>query len=402
MFCPKCGAQLPEGLTFCSNCGARLDAQEAPAEEKEIQTPDFQENQNQDPDHWHDEPAAAPGAGYTQPQDPAQGYTAPQDPAYGYGQPQNQGYGQPQAPGYGYDPNAGYMDPGPYNQVSPITMAVKDGVGSVVFLLMTLCLTVSLLVILGYGFSYGNKMNVIFQEVRPFAHYDTAFYVIMFIVMIPSILTVIGTWIMWGSSRGRGYEVKGTGLVKSAMIIYAVCIGLAIVAYAAGMIMQISEYNNARNAYNSFYGGSYYSSSMDSSMTAFIIVSIITLAILIIFMIYYIKIGRAASIIRDSSVTGRQTGDISGLITVINVVVLICQFIVLIAVVAGTTVLNAELKQAEMEVYARYGFTLFQDGMTMTYIFIILSILTMIFFTASISKIKKELLYAQSVNGRGY
>ena len=31
MFCPNCGAQIPDGSKFCGNCGARLDgAAQAP------------------------------------------------------------------------------------------------------------------------------------------------------------------------------------------------------------------------------------------------------------------------------------------------------------------------------------------------------------------------------------
>ena len=66
MFCPKCGAQLPDGTTFCTNCGAALSQQEAPQQ-------------------------AAPQQTYQQPQ---QGYQQPYQQ-----QPYQQTYQQPyQAP----------------------------------------------------------------------------------------------------------------------------------------------------------------------------------------------------------------------------------------------------------------------------------------------------------------
>jgi uncharacterized protein YbjQ (UPF0145 family) len=32
VFCPKCGAQLPEGTKFCTNCGATIGSQSPPTE----------------------------------------------------------------------------------------------------------------------------------------------------------------------------------------------------------------------------------------------------------------------------------------------------------------------------------------------------------------------------------
>lgn len=79
MFCPNCGAQLPEGSVFCTNCGAKLA-----------------------------EPQQQPQQQYQQPQQPQQQYQQQQQP---YQQPQGGGYPQQpqqyQQPVYSSLQNAG-------------------------------------------------------------------------------------------------------------------------------------------------------------------------------------------------------------------------------------------------------------------------------------------------------
>ena len=46
MFCPKCGAQLPDGTTFCTSCGQPL-AQQAAPQQQAYQQPQYQQPQPQ-------------------------------------------------------------------------------------------------------------------------------------------------------------------------------------------------------------------------------------------------------------------------------------------------------------------------------------------------------------------
>lgn len=85
MYCNKCGTQVPDDATFCSNCGARLSE---PAQQTEYQPP--QQPGHQQPPYQQ---------GYQQ-----DGYQSPYQQGYqpgGYQSPYQQGY-QPgyQQPGY--------------------------------------------------------------------------------------------------------------------------------------------------------------------------------------------------------------------------------------------------------------------------------------------------------------
>jgi len=39
MFCPSCGNEIPDDSTFCSNCGAKIDASSAVSTEEPVHTP---------------------------------------------------------------------------------------------------------------------------------------------------------------------------------------------------------------------------------------------------------------------------------------------------------------------------------------------------------------------------
>ncbi|KHM51838.1 zinc-ribbon domain-containing protein [Anaerovibrio lipolyticus DSM 3074] len=60
MFCPKCGANLPDGTKFCSNCGANVDTpvpnapQSVPSNNQPISNT-YQQNTNS-PNGWNNEP----------------------------------------------------------------------------------------------------------------------------------------------------------------------------------------------------------------------------------------------------------------------------------------------------------------------------------------------------------
>lgn len=142
-YCKQCGAELPEGAKFCTQCGQTVDAQEekqtevnkaaadqpqpeesepAAATESEMETPPAhipaEEQEKATVDDYQDSqaPVQQAGQGYVVPppqvpvQQPGQDYVAPpqpqapgQQPGYGYTtpppqqHPQGYGYGAPQA-----------------------------------------------------------------------------------------------------------------------------------------------------------------------------------------------------------------------------------------------------------------------------------------------------------------
>ena len=94
MFCPNCGASLPENAKFCTGCGTPIQqAAPAPQPQPQMQPQQPQYQQPQQPQ-------------YQQPQQPQ--YQQPQQPQHQ--QPQQPQYQQPQQPQY-QQPQQGYYDP---------------------------------------------------------------------------------------------------------------------------------------------------------------------------------------------------------------------------------------------------------------------------------------------------
>ena len=383
MFCTQCGNQVPDGMAFCNQCGAKMPGQmkreaildPAPAPEVVPEQP-VQELPPQNP---YQEPNAGPQNGSQYSQD-----TQPWNTAYGNGPTGNmngQGGGYYGAPPQGWGPQ-------PYN-ASPVVNEVKRSVGGAAFLVMTLCLTVLFVLILIPLFQTYSTYSRLGMSTEA-----SAYLIILLIVMIPPVLLIIGTWMMWGSSKGPSPVISGTGLVKATMIIYAVLIILGIIAYVVYIIYTVSRYARVLNEYKRFYGsGIRIGDIYGDGWTIFWVVNVIVLLILLLALIYYFKIVKVCNIVRDSVLTGTQTSDVPVYISVINIIVLVFLSIGLIALIIVSIAEKEIFYDAMSELNLPY--TASGTYMTTTMLTLILNIVALISFTAFLSSLKRAFLLAR-------
>ena len=76
MFCPNCGAQIPDGTKFCTSCGASLEAAQQPQQQPQYQQP--QQQYQQPPQYQQSQ--------YQQQYQQQQYYQANSQPSVGFGE----------------------------------------------------------------------------------------------------------------------------------------------------------------------------------------------------------------------------------------------------------------------------------------------------------------------------
>ena len=151
MQCSTCGFTLPEGATFCTNCGAKMYGQgnvgNQPVRSSQVeptiaasspyQTPPMNLSPNQQA-----VPPTVYGAPYSTPQQYSYDAPPPPPPANVYGSPpQPNSYGTPyaQTPGYGQTPGS-YVPPG--QPPTPPTRRKGPGVGLIIGIIVLLLVLV--------------------------------------------------------------------------------------------------------------------------------------------------------------------------------------------------------------------------------------------------------------------
>ena len=102
MFCPNCGAQIPDGTKFCTSCGASLEATQQPQQQPQYQQPQ-QQYQQQPQYQQSSQQQYQQQSQYQQPQQQyQQQYQQPQYQQYQQSQYQQQYYQANSQPSVGF------------------------------------------------------------------------------------------------------------------------------------------------------------------------------------------------------------------------------------------------------------------------------------------------------------
>ncbi|MBO4838670.1 MAG: zinc ribbon domain-containing protein [Lachnospiraceae bacterium] len=244
MNCRFCGAPLEEGARFCSNCGAKTDSA-APAS-----------SQN-DP-----EPAVSPAQ--SQPASAASYASRPQEPL-------------------------------PLTE-SPVWRALRSALSSPLFLLLALLLTCELASMVYSGFTGARAADPNANNVILLLSTLTA--------ALPLLLYTVGTWLMWGSSKGED-RLKGPGAVRAASVIMIVLISIAVAFYAIVLIPIIQLWSEGRLAeLKSSQEIKDLLKLFDGSLGLFLFVIGLSLLMLILVLLYFAKMASLARTIREADETG--------------------------------------------------------------------------------------------------
>lgn len=270
MFCPRCGAQMAQGVRFCTNCGNALN--QAPA------APVYQ-------------PASQPAP-----------RPAPQpvpQPAY-YAPPVMQ---QP------------VREPSFADRVRD---AVRKFGGSPLFLVVAICYTLvqlySLLTIGSVGSSLYDTLYPILRELGMSAReirnmlsgiQDTS-GIASLLGMIPGILIMSGLWAIYGSSHSHTKKTGTAGLtmIQVVMILELIGIGIVMAIILLPLLVAIIE------------AGSHSSDLASAAMTGLMIAFVIVAAITAFVFVYYIKICTTISKVKNTLRTGVANRRVSGFVAV--------------------------------------------------------------------------------------
>lgn len=297
--CSNCGRQNNDEDMFCEQCGAALSMN--PDNQQQAQTAGYAQNANAY--------QAQPG-GYAQNTNAYQTQAAQQMP--------------PQTP-------------------YPMLQILKQRGGSVLFLVAIICMTVQ--VVAQIITSFGGRSSLADLEVLMYQYgipidmstlnsIMTGLTAFSLIALIPTILIVIGLWLIYTNCRKQDnspLSTTGFSLVRGVVIFQFVCFILAvsicilfmlIATMAAGSYMSQapSGFVNARMNWGSYSSGSA-NDAMAAGIAGFLIGFVIGLIVaLVLGIVYYVKVigslKRAQEIVR----TGSTMKNISGFVGVLTII----------------------------------------------------------------------------------
>lgn len=223
----------------------------------------------------------------------------------------------------------------------PMLQILKKRGGSALFLVAVICMTVQLVANLIESFGGGSSIielqNLLYQYGIPVDLSDlggvaTSFSVFSLIALIPTILVVIGLWMIFVNCRKQDnspLSTAGFSLVRGVLIFEFVCF---IVILALGLLLVIfagiAGGSYLSQASHGFVNASYGTYSLDSTSDAVaagiagVLIGLLIgmIIALVLGIVYYVKVigslKRAQEIVR----TGSTMKNVSAFVGVINII----------------------------------------------------------------------------------
>ena len=345
-FCPNCGSELPDGARFCEQCGTQITAPADPfagrmtTDDQPADAGSFDQNTD------HTQPAGTGSFGqsteYTQ---PAGGYAQDQT-----GTSQNGGYAQ----GGGYAQNSQYSQPGsgyaapgyqPYggfsgmryeqadNSPKPIHQAIRSVGSSPLFLIYIIIIAASIVMSFVSG---GSSLAAMTGRRSPAAVSGAGTLVGILITALPSIFIFIG--LLMGFIDCKSREIpkgSGIGLYKAGRIIQIVFLCIAVVLIVIAGIVLGGLASGSFDLFAQYLGPEVYHMLRGINMGALVIgILIAAVVVLVLALIYFAKLLRMATVIRNSLARGRRAGSIPIFPAVLNIILLVFVLLGLVGIIA--------------------------------------------------------------------
>ncbi len=276
MFCTKCGAQNVDGYNFCRRCGNALVKSQIPTPDtnnnmyrENVQNTDFapnnqgysqdavnsdrqnvysQQNAYAQQNNYNQQGAYAQQNNYNQQSAYAQQNNYNQQGAYAQQNNYNQQGAYARQNNYGQYGASGYQQAWQYNpygtrprEITPAIKMLKKLASSPMFLIATIIYTLSfiagVIVILGsVGAAFSNSYGMYNEAAL------ASGLLVSLIAYAPTILTLIGLWMTFGSGvsrSNRGISTAGFTLLKVSAVINLVLIciaaGILLIGFIAGI-----------------------------------------------------------------------------------------------------------------------------------------------------------------------
>lgn len=233
MFCPNCGNQVPDGQLFCSACGTDMSAS-APS----AGTPVVPRYSN-------------PGAnksgyatpGYSAPSYSAPSYPTPSHPTSGYSTPSH------------YAPAPTLVDSaGSGDWSSRFIQAWKTFVTSPACLILLIGVTlIQVLTVINITttspldsvYSMFNELGISTSQIRSMmSDLEEAIDSASLASMVPSVLMIVGMWLLYVDARNPGSYLKTTGLTIIKVLQVISLVGVCI-AFGFALILLLSAMGEA-------------------------------------------------------------------------------------------------------------------------------------------------------------
>ncbi len=281
---------------------------------------------------------------------------------------------------YNEEPMLNEANEAPYEYAEPVPMVsfgglppaievVKSAGRSVPFLIATICVTLSVLfTFLNAGLTGLSMRKLVLEGVSAseqpmfIAVYNISFIVTVALAMLPMILMFVGMWVIVADSRKNTPTMKGLGACRAAIIIWNVCLWIALVftvILGIASIALLAAYAEELSYYLE----------IDSAGMVIVFAAIIFAVLLIyeiLVLVYFAKMLKTTRVVKDIVMYGFSKKKVSVYLIVINFLLILGTFFSLASSAIANVLMNQlyamswgglEMDGALSEIFAVTGTT---------------------------------------------